>query len=45
MEKLLKVWIGDYQRRKIPLNLKLIQVKAKSLYDDIKKKRSTKWHL
>ena len=38
MKKLLKAWIEDYQQRKILLNMKLFQVKEKSLYDYIKNK-------
>ena len=38
MEKLLSVWMQD--QRRVPLSLTLIQEKAKSLYEDLKKKHS-----
>ncbi|XP_066875983.1 tigger transposable element-derived protein 1-like isoform X3 [Kogia breviceps] len=38
MEKLLSVWMQDQRQRRVPLSLMLIQEKAKSLYEDLKKK-------
>ncbi|XP_057575413.1 tigger transposable element-derived protein 1-like isoform X2 [Hippopotamus amphibius kiboko] len=38
MEKLLSVWMQDQRQRRVPLSLILIQEKAKSLYEDLKKK-------
>ncbi|XP_021573038.1 tigger transposable element-derived protein 1 [Carlito syrichta] len=38
MEKLLSVWMQDQHQRRVPLSLMLIQEKAKSLYEDLKKK-------
>ena len=40
MEKLLSVWLQDQHQRRAPLNIMLIQEKAKSLYEDVKKKHS-----
>ena len=37
-EKLLSVWMQDQHRCRVPLSLVLIQEKAKSLYEDLKKK-------
>ena len=39
MEKLLSVWLQDQHQHRVPLSLMLIQEKAKSLYEDLKKKR------
>ena len=38
MEKLLSVWMQDQHQHRVPLSLMLIQEKAKSLYEDLKKK-------
>ena len=38
MEKLLSVWIQDQHQHQVPLSLMLIREKAKSLYEDLKKK-------
>ena len=38
MEKLLSVWMQDQHQHQVPLSLMLIQEKAKSLYEDLKKK-------
>ncbi|XP_043291812.1 tigger transposable element-derived protein 1-like isoform X1 [Cervus canadensis] len=38
MEKLLSMWLQDQHQRRAPLNIMLIQEKAKSLYEDLKKK-------
>ena len=38
MEKLLTVWMQDQHQSWVPLSLILIQKKAKSLYEDLKKK-------
>ena len=38
MEKLLSVWMQDQHQRRVLLSLMLIQEKAKSLYEDLKKK-------
>ena len=38
MEKLLSVWMQDQHQHRVPLGLMLIQEKAKSLYEDLKKK-------
>ena len=38
MEKLLMTWVDDQTSKKVPLSLMLIQAKARSLYDDIKKR-------
>ena len=38
MEKLLSVWMQDQHQRRVLLRLMLIQEKAKSLYEDLKKK-------
>ncbi|KAG6925079.1 tigger transposable element derived 1 [Chelydra serpentina] len=38
MEHLLSDWIDDLHRKKTPMSLSLIQEKAKSLYDDLKKR-------
>ena len=40
LEKLLSVWTQDQDQRQVPLSLILIQEKAKSLYEDLKKKHS-----
>ena len=40
MEKLLSVWMQDQHQRWVLLSLMLIQGKAKSLYEDLKKKHS-----
>ncbi|XP_007056461.2 tigger transposable element-derived protein 1 [Chelonia mydas] len=37
MERLLSVWIEDQNQRNIPLSLPVIQAKAKSLYDKLKR--------
>ncbi|TEA40019.1 hypothetical protein DBR06_SOUSAS2910063, partial [Sousa chinensis] len=37
MEKLLSVWMQGQHQRRVPLSLMLIQEKAKSLYEDLKK--------
>lgn len=38
MEHLLSVWVEDMNQRRMPLSQAVIMVKAKSLFDDIKKK-------
>ncbi|TEA25720.1 hypothetical protein DBR06_SOUSAS2510164, partial [Sousa chinensis] len=40
MEKLISVWMQDQHQCRVPLSLMLIQEKAKSLYEDLKKKHS-----
>ncbi|XP_059952046.1 putative CENPB DNA-binding domain-containing protein 1 [Mesoplodon densirostris] len=40
MEKLLSVWLQDQHQRRVPLSLMVIQEKAKSLYEDLKRKHS-----
>ena len=40
MEKLLSVWMQDQHQPRVLLSLMLIQEKAKSLYEDFKKKHS-----
>ncbi|TEA38794.1 hypothetical protein DBR06_SOUSAS610161, partial [Sousa chinensis] len=40
MEKLLRVWVQNQHQRRVPLSLMLIQEKAKTLYEDSKKKHS-----
>ena len=40
VEKLLSVWMQDQHQCRVPLSLMLIQEKAKSLYEDLKKKHS-----
>ncbi|KAG6927996.1 tigger transposable element derived 1 [Chelydra serpentina] len=37
MEHLLSLWIEDQNQRNIPLSLLVIQTKAKSLYDNLKR--------
>uniref|UniRef100_A0A8C3FTN0 HTH CENPB-type domain-containing protein n=1 Tax=Chrysemys picta bellii TaxID=8478 RepID=A0A8C3FTN0_CHRPI len=37
MERLLSVWIEDQNQRNIPLHLLVIQAKAKSLYNNLKR--------
>ncbi|XP_044522957.1 tigger transposable element-derived protein 1-like [Gracilinanus agilis] len=38
MERLLSLWIEDQKRRQLPVNTVLIQEKAKSLFEDLKRK-------
>ena len=40
MEKLISVWMQDQHQCRVPLSLMLIQEKAKSLYEGLKKKHS-----
>ena len=40
MEKLLSIWMQDQHQRQVLLSLMLIQEKAKSFYEDLKKKHS-----
>ena len=42
MEKLLSVWMQDQHENQVMLNLKLIQEKAKSLNENLKKKHCKK---
>ena len=42
MEKLLSVWMQDQHENQVLLSLKLIQEKAKSLYENLKKKHCKK---
>ncbi|XP_064150425.1 putative CENPB DNA-binding domain-containing protein 1 isoform X1 [Loxodonta africana] len=39
MERLLSVWIEDQNQRKVPINVMLIQEKARSLFEDLKREQ------
>jgi hypothetical protein len=38
MERLLKIWLDDQAQKRIPVSQAIISTKAKSLYDDLKKR-------
>ena len=38
MERRLSIWVKDQNQRRVPLSLQVIQVKARSMSDDVKEK-------